>query len=249
MIKLLVFGLALTFQVVHPAVLPERVSASVCKKSSEDYTKCLLDAFEHARPYFVSGVPELDFPGIDPLIINVTSVDRTLNELVSIKAVMRDVRVTGLKGVIIDDLKADIDKMVGEIRLTVPRCEMSMEHDVTGQLLIIPLRSRGLFKGNFTNIQMYMRAQFKRFEKDGIEFFAIDKFDTKFRVGDGVIKIVSKNPQLQFSADLITNFYNENPRLVMDAINPIFNDYSNKVIRQEIDNYLAKVPADEFLPE
>lgn len=85
--------------------IAERLQLNICKKSEDDYQACLLQAFEKARPHFLNGVPELDFPGIDPLVINVTSVDRTLNELISIKAVLKNVRVTGLGGVVINDLK------------------------------------------------------------------------------------------------------------------------------------------------
>lgn len=52
------------------------------------------------------------------------------------------------------------------------------------------------------NIQMYMRAQFKKYKQADVEYFTVDKFDTKFRVGDGVIKIIAKNPDLQFTGNI-----------------------------------------------
>lgn len=52
-----------------------------------------------------------------------------------------------------------------------------------------------------------------------------------------------------FLADLITNFFNENPRRFMDVINPIFVEASTDLFRVVIDQALASVPAKELLPE
>jgi len=233
----------------NAGVLPERLAQNACHRSDKNFQQCVLEQLENQREYFINGVPEVGYPGLDPLIINKTTVDRTLNELISIKAIITNARLTGLRDTIIEYVKADPNKLTGEISLRIPHAEVVMEHDVSGQLLIIPLRSRGYFKGNFTDITLNMKAKFRRYVKDGEEYFRVDKFDVKSTVGNGLIKIISKNPQLQFSADLIANFYNENPRLVMDAINPIYTDYSSKVIAQEIDNLLARIPAKELLPE
>lgn len=43
----------------------------------------------------------------------------------------------------------DPKNLVGEMRLTIPSMSMEMEYDVSGQLLIVPLHSRGYFRGNF----------------------------------------------------------------------------------------------------
>jgi hypothetical protein len=51
------------------------------------------------------------------------------------------------------------------------------------------------------------------------------------------------------AADLIANFYNENPRAVMDAINPIFVETATELYRVVLDQVLAAIPAKEWLPE
>ncbi|XP_039311060.1 uncharacterized protein LOC120359001 [Solenopsis invicta] len=38
-----------------------------CKRGSDDYSACLKRAFQEAWPRFVAGMPEFDFPSLDPL--------------------------------------------------------------------------------------------------------------------------------------------------------------------------------------
>ncbi|GJQ84874.1 hypothetical protein Trydic_g492 [Trypoxylus dichotomus] len=227
-----------------PDYLPER-----CKLSDPKYSNCLLRQLEKARPYLVKGIPELKLPALDPLIIPYATVNRTLNELVSINAICKNVKILGFAGTVIDKIRANPKTLVGELSITVPHFYMEMEYEVTGQLLVIPLRSRGYCETNVTNTTYQMRANMKRIEHDGEEFFQIEKMFLKSRVDNGSVKLVSKNPELQFAADIIANFYNENPRLVMDAINPIYVEYARDFFQDEINKGLYNIPAKELLPE
>ena len=44
-----------------------------------------------------------------------------------------------------------------------------------------------------------MRFGVKRVQRDGEEYFQIDKMSLKSRVGDGVIKLTAKDPEYQFA--------------------------------------------------
>lgn len=46
--------------------------------------------------------------------------------------------------------RADVDQQYGELRVTVPWFYLEMDYDVSGQLLIVPLQSKGHFIGNFS---------------------------------------------------------------------------------------------------
>ncbi|CAH0558259.1 unnamed protein product [Brassicogethes aeneus] len=245
---LIVFVCALVVA-VESRGLPKYLRKFACARYDPEYEKCIFRSFENSRPYFVKGIPELGFPPLDPFELPVMSVDRTISDLVNIKAVLRNVKMTGARNTVIDYLKADAVNGTGEIRLTIPYCELEMEYDVSGQLLSIPLESKGFFQGNFTDTQLYVKGGVKRYLKDDVEYFRVGKLDSKITVGDGHISLLAKNPELQFGANLISDFYNENPRRVMDAVNPIFVESSNELFRVVMDQILATIPAKEWLPE
>nr|XP_023014639.1 circadian clock-controlled protein-like [Leptinotarsa decemlineata] len=229
-------------------VLPTYLKKYSCQKSDPEYEKCVWEGFESVRQYFVKGIPELDVPPVDPFKLPYMSVNRTINELMSISAVCKDITVSGFKNTIIDDLKADPIKHSGEIRLTIPWLYLDMDYDVRGQLLIIPLESSGHFQGNFTNTQMFVKGSLKTYTKNGVEYFKTNKLDTKITIGDGEIKLTSKTKEMQYAADLITEFFNENPRRVLDAVNPIFIEWTKDFFIEMSDEILATLPASEWLP-
>ncbi|KAG5895536.1 hypothetical protein JTB14_010680 [Gonioctena quinquepunctata] len=229
-------------------VLPTHLKQYSCKKTDPEYAKCVREGFENVRPYFINGIPELGFPAIDPFKMPFMAVNRTINELMSIQAVCRDITVIGFANTVIDDLKADPVAQSGEIRLTVPWLYLDMDYDVRGQLLVIPLENRGHFQGNFTNTQMYIKGSLKKYTKEGVEYFRVNKLNTKITIGDGEVKLTSKDKDMQFAANLITDFFNENPRRVLDAVNPIFIEYTKDLFIEMSDQILATLPASEWIP-
>ncbi|CAG9768274.1 unnamed protein product [Ceutorhynchus assimilis] len=230
------------------AKVPDYLQPFICKASDPQYEKCVWNSFEKSRPYLMKGIPEVSLPPMDPFILPLMTVNRTLNDVVSINAICRNIRVEGARNIVIDALKANPIKHLGEIHLTLPWSYMEMEYDVSGQLLAIPLQSKGFFKGNFSDIQFHVKGALDTYKRNGDEYFKVKKVSSKIVVGDGWIKLTSKNPELQFGADMISDFFNENPRQVMDTINPIFIDTSNELFRVVADQILANLKVSEWLP-
>uniref|UniRef100_A0A6P7G0V0 Uncharacterized protein LOC114334786 n=1 Tax=Diabrotica virgifera virgifera TaxID=50390 RepID=A0A6P7G0V0_DIAVI len=229
--------------------LPEYLQKYSCKESEPDYGKCVWEGFHNVWPFFMKGIPELGVLGLDPFRMKMFAVNSTVGNLIKIDAVCENAEVTGLANTVIQDLKADPIKHYGEIRLFIPWMYANFDYDVKGQLLVIPLESKGHFEGNFTETQVLVKGDLKTYLKDGVEYFKTGKLYLKARIGNGWVKLTSLEKEFQYAADIITDFYNENPRRVMDAINPIFIQYSKAFARQEMDKILSKLPAAAWLPK
>ncbi|KAL1490581.1 hypothetical protein ABEB36_013251 [Hypothenemus hampei] len=230
--------------------IPDYIKPLLCKASDPEYEKCLLNSFEQSRPLILNGIPELSLPPTDPFVLPLMTVNRTLSNTVSISAVLKNIRNEGARNVVIDGIKADPIKHVGEIRLTLPWSYLEMEYDVSGHILTLPLESKGFFKGNFTNIQFYVKGSLETYKKkDQQEYFKVKKMTSKIVIGDGWIKLTAKNPQLQFGADMISNFFNQNPRVVLDTVNPIFVESANQLFKVVANQILANLSVSEWFGE
>ncbi|KAL6422470.1 hypothetical protein ACFW04_010637 [Cataglyphis niger] len=53
--------------VVFGLCIAEELPVTICKRNSPDYSNCLKLAIQEAWPRFVKGLPEFDFPSLDPL--------------------------------------------------------------------------------------------------------------------------------------------------------------------------------------
>jgi hypothetical protein len=46
--------------------------------------------------------------------------------------------------------RTDVDKLALELSITLPRIDVTADYDVDGRILVAPIKSRGVFKGNFS---------------------------------------------------------------------------------------------------
>lgn len=76
-----------------------------CKRTDPEFSKCVLDGFEKSHALFDEGIPELNLPPFDPFELPLLTVNRTVNELVSINAVCKNIKTIGGSNRIIEDLK------------------------------------------------------------------------------------------------------------------------------------------------
>lgn len=64
-----------------------------------------------------------------------------------------ELKKLNILNILIDNIKcfrADPYNMTGEIRVTVPWSYLTMEYDTTGHVLIVPIKNKGFFRGNFS---------------------------------------------------------------------------------------------------
>lgn len=53
----------------------------------------------------MKGIPEVSMPPMDPFVLPLMTVNRTLNDVVSINAICKNIKVEGARNVIIEGLK------------------------------------------------------------------------------------------------------------------------------------------------
>lgn len=56
--------------------------------------------------------------------------------------------------------------------------------------------------------QMYIKASFKKYEKDGLEYFRMNKVNIKSTVGDGRVKLISKDKEMQYAGKFFIHIKN-----------------------------------------
>lgn len=68
-----------------------------------------------------------------------------------------------------------------------PKLNVEGVYEVSGQILLLPIKGNGIFKGNFTNSTGVVRLQFGR--KDDTGLVTNKKFSIKIKVGKGNIHL------------------------------------------------------------
>lgn len=76
-----------------------------CSLSNPNVQTCIRNALNKAQEYLSVGIPEVGLPPLDPLEVKEYTIDQSLNELITIKANVKNVRSTGLQNSVIEEFK------------------------------------------------------------------------------------------------------------------------------------------------
>nr|CAD7417892.1 unnamed protein product [Timema poppensis] len=95
------------------------------------------------------GIPKMQVPPAEPFVLPALQIDRDLDSL-KIKAHLENIQAFGGSAFVVDKLSVDPHKLTLAMTVTVPSLYVVTDYDVNGRLLLVPLRGKGVFKGNFS---------------------------------------------------------------------------------------------------
>ncbi|XP_015371503.1 PREDICTED: uncharacterized protein LOC107167114 [Diuraphis noxia] len=76
----------------------------VCKRTDPQIEKCLLQTIESIRPELPNGIPKMQIPALEPMVIPMLVVNRNEDAL-KVKATIKDVQAWGGSKFVINNLK------------------------------------------------------------------------------------------------------------------------------------------------
>ncbi|XP_011878429.1 PREDICTED: uncharacterized protein LOC105567831 [Vollenhovia emeryi] len=136
--------------VTGKSILP----VTTCKRDSDHYSTCLKRAIEEAWPKFIAGLPEFDFPPLDPLIYDYGKVLLRSGEIRG-ELIVSNLTATGLsKARFLDVTTHFLDDVFRlKIDVLVPKLFIKGAVTLDGTLNVFRLASKGLFNVTLEDVR------------------------------------------------------------------------------------------------
>ncbi|XP_045761246.1 uncharacterized protein LOC123864672 isoform X1 [Maniola jurtina] len=227
-------------------ILPEDFPQ--CKRSDPNLENCILQAVETVKPRLLSGIPEVSVPALDPFAVPTLKLDRTANNL-RLKATIKNMKAYGGSNFKIEKLRLNLNnKYVAEVRITIPKLDVSADYDVRGsRILTLDISGKGKFRSNFTDITVIAKGSAKPVLKDGVEYLQADRIITKLKIGNGQVTI--EDTERPVAATSAAAFFNGSPSIVLDILNPLVEDSSARIFKAFFNKIFGTIPLQEIFVE
>ncbi|KAL0895442.1 hypothetical protein ABMA27_011563 [Loxostege sticticalis] len=230
---------------VLPKHLPSYIQA--CKRDQNTINECARHSIEALRPKLAEGLPELDLPGIEPFYIPEIVV--VSGEQIPIRAVGKEVKVTGAGNFTIKSLSVDLDTLTFRTRVRFPKLHLEGRYSVDGQILVMPTKGKGTLKSDAVKCDAELVIRAETFKRDGVEYIHFTRLDTDISIKDYFIRLdglFNGDPVLGEATNAAIN---ENRGEFLRAVKPYLESTVSKLFL-DIANKVAKdIPYDEVLPK
>ncbi|CAG9835469.1 unnamed protein product [Diabrotica balteata] len=242
--------LVVVWELSQGAINPNLVRKLTCRKSNPDFEKCFTKTLTTFLPVVMNGVPDLGIPALDPLKLPELAIQQNIAGFGEISGKFTDLKLEGFKGVVFDQMKVDPVNLYGAIKLTIPSIHIETDYNIDGRIMHLVINNEGHFIGNFSDIKMSMKISLTTFKKeDGMEYFKINKLTQNIKIGNGHIKLESKDKSFQHMLNVAENFFNSNPSMILSMASNMISVQSVQMTKEKLNDVLGSFPASVLLPD
>ncbi|XP_067014527.1 protein takeout [Anabrus simplex] len=181
----LVALLVLALTLAQGREIPDYIN--VCRRADPELAQCIMNTVEEIRPRLADGIPDLNVPSIEPLLIKEIIVAGATNSLFKVSAT--NVNAYGCSNFKITGMQADMEKYIFSFQLDLPLLNIDARYDVDGRILLIPIKGNGPMKLNITNTKADVLLNGEVYQKDGDDYIRFPDMNIKFDIGKGSVKL------------------------------------------------------------
>ncbi|XP_050422083.1 protein takeout-like [Adelges cooleyi] len=219
-----------------------------CKRNDPNLNECLGNILESLRPFAAKGIPEMHVPPLDPISVPVISLNQGTNS-VNFKALFTHLKGFGAKNFELKNIKIDIENHLFEIELHFPEYKIESKYDITGKILMLPIKGNGKFSGNFTNINADVKVILQtEKKKNGKNHFEFKDKNVDLKIGSAHMHFSNLFNGNKEMSDTANRFINEHWRSLMQETRPLFEDTVGAMLVNIFKPVFDMYSVEELLP-
>ncbi|KPI93561.1 Protein takeout [Papilio xuthus] len=159
-----------------------------CKRSDPELDTCIKNSFNSLRPHLARGLTDLGVPPVEPLLIDRLVMENSAGP-VRVTAAFSNITVIGPSNYTVTKIRSDLKKMRIDMGLALPRIEVSGHYEVSGQVLLFPVRSQGNFWAAFIDVAAIAKIYGKEIERDNEKYMSIERLLVDFKLKNSRFKV------------------------------------------------------------
>ncbi|KAJ0181379.1 hypothetical protein K1T71_003464 [Dendrolimus kikuchii] len=217
-----------------------------CSRSDPNLDNCIKNSFNHLRPYLARGLPDLDVPPVEPLFIERLVMENSAGP-VRVTAAFSNITVMGPSNYTVTKIRSDLNKLRIDMGLILPRIEITGRYEVSGQVLLFPVRSQGDFWAAFMDVAAIAKVFGKEIEKENVKYMSADRMLVDFKLRSSRFKVRDTVNHGSVIGEAMNQFLNNNAAEIIEEMRPAASVSIAKHFQSFLNAAFTKIPIDVWL--
>ncbi|KAM3960137.1 protein takeout-like [Aphomia sociella] len=217
-----------------------------CSRSDPQLNACIKNSFNHLRPYLARGLPDIGVPPVEPLKIDRLVMENDAGP-VRVTAAFTNITVVGPSNYTITKIRSDLNKLRIDMGVVLPRIEITGRYEVSGQVLLFPVRSQGDFWAAFIDVAAIGKVFGKEIERDGVKYMTADRLLVDFKLRNSRFKVRDTVNFGSVIGEAMNQFLNNNAPEIIEEMRPAACLSIAKHFQAFLNAAFTKIPIDVWL--
>lgn len=172
------------------------------------------------------------------------------NGAVRVRAAFNNMTIRGASNYTITWIKSDVPKYRIDMGLSLPRIEATGKYEVTGNVLLFPVRSKGEFWAVFYDIDAVSKILGKEItQEDGKLYMRTEKLLVDFSVGKSRFRIRDYLNDGNILGEAMNQFLNQNADEIIKEMKPAASQTIARYFREFLNAAFLKIPIEVWLKD
>lgn len=219
----------------------------LCRSKDPDLGQCFINTLNEMMPNLIKGIPEMDIPSIDPLAVTSVKVNTGNSGPTSFDIELFNVTVYGLKDMEVKSLVVDLDKVLWNAVIHLPRVTFEATYKIKGKILLFELNGEGHFSFNSTDVTTDGVWQGKLYTKKNKEHIVFDHIEfsnvTLNNISVWMTNLFAENEVL---TETVNKAMNDNIDTLRGELEPIIRETLAEIIRDFFNRVYRLFPRDQL---
>jgi len=206
-----------------------------------EYNNCLLKEINTVAPQLTQGVPELDIPKLDPLILKNINLVQT-EPPVAINAEFQSIRVSGISKMQVKYIDVPFaEPRIMKMGFVIPVMLMRGQYEISGQIFALPISGNGNFISKLETLVVEAQAEIVPDYVNNKS--TVENVVVHFKIRDMNTKLDNLFEGNKVMADTIHHFMKENGQLLLDELRPELSKTIDGLIKTLMEAMFLAAPA------
>ncbi|KAK5645847.1 hypothetical protein RI129_004311 [Pyrocoelia pectoralis] len=191
----------------------------VCHRDDPKLVTCINDSITILKPYLKKGIPELDVPPLEPLLLDAVDL-KSGNGATRVEATISNLKIWGPTSFVIQELKPNLNKNIFKFKVLLPELNVVGQYKADARVLFFNLKGEGPAYINITDYRFECKLKGNKIMKEGEEFLEFEKMKLKIEVGTSNIRLENLFNGDPVLGKATSDVVNENSNLFISEILP-----------------------------
>jgi hypothetical protein len=212
-----------------------------CSRNDPKIDLCFQNLLNHIKPYLAKGIPELELPPIEPLVIPEMKIENGQGP-VRVRAIFTNITAIGPGNYSISKARVNMSSNRFDIHMTFPKIELQGNYDINGNVLLFPLQSNGAFWALFGDVSAVVRVQGVVDVKDGVRYLTMSKLLVDFKLGRIRFRVTDNLNGDNVIGQAMNQFLNQNAHEIVEELKPAASSSISKHFKGFLNTAFGKLP-------
>ncbi|CAG9863230.1 unnamed protein product [Phyllotreta striolata] len=215
-----------------------------CYRNDPKAGECLLRNVRSLKPRLEKGIPELQLPNLNPLLISTAPLFSSGD----FRGNMTDLKLYDVSNSETTYIDINFHEKVLVVEYTMTSMRMVTNYRLVGKLLMFQLDSTGELKANITGLRMKYTGYLKMVQRRGVEYLALNGSEAIGNIEYIHVEFTNLFKDNELLNRAANDVLNDNYKIIINDFGPVINRSCKIIIDTILAGLFYKYPADVLFP-